>query len=509
MGTVLGAAAGLWLISTPGLRHNVAFHVLGPDPISRARDLPRRFSYHGHFTLSEDATFSRSSTTSMSFSKPIGPLRKPLLRASTATQFRDSRGISTVVGAVVAGAAAFRAFRGAWSRRTVNYAPVQPRARARLYSTAEGVAAEPRPQHRFDPPVDNSPAPFRVKIYTDGQLSYGEPRVHRYEEQIWTFVPTARQLEVPPDRPPPPLDATPVHWVDSAAALQEMQRKLSASNEVAVDLESHSLRSFQGFTCLLQFSTRDEDFLVDALELRDQLHCLNDFFTNPAITKVFHGAGNDVVGLQRDFGIYVVNLFDTSEAAQLLGRQNLGLDGLLHECGVPIRSKNNSQGADWRKRPLSFSMFQYARKDTHYLLHLHDRLKRDLQSKFGVGGLEAAYAEFKKMALRRYEKPQLITDFEFWTFCKDKAPDAPMHAVLALLCWRDHVARFEDESLVYVLPQETLIKIARAAPTTEEAILRCCEPTVPALLLRHMRIAVDLLRAANPDIPLEDCASDT
>lgn len=29
--------------------------------------------------------------------------------------------------------------------------------------------------------------------------------------------------------------------------------------------------------------------------------------------------------------------------------------------------------------------------------------------------LQAAYTEFKKMALRRYEKPQLITDFEFWT----------------------------------------------------------------------------------------------
>jgi exosome complex exonuclease RRP6 len=33
--------------------------------------------------------------------------------------------------------------------------------------------------------------------------------------------------------------------------------------EIAVDLEAHSYRSFLGFVCLMQLSTRDEDWLID------------------------------------------------------------------------------------------------------------------------------------------------------------------------------------------------------------------------------------------------------
>lgn len=32
-----------------------------------------------------------------------------------------------------------------------------------------------------------------------------------------------------------------------------------------------------------------------------------------SLTQVFHGADNDVLWLQRDFHIYVVNLFDTAK----------------------------------------------------------------------------------------------------------------------------------------------------------------------------------------------------
>jgi exosome complex exonuclease RRP6 len=43
------------------------------------------------------------------------------------------------------------------------------------------------------------------------------------------------------------------------------------------------------------------------------MQCLNSAFANPRILKVLHGADMDIVWLQRDFGIYVVNLFDTGQ----------------------------------------------------------------------------------------------------------------------------------------------------------------------------------------------------
>lgn len=40
---------------------------------------------------------------------------------------------------------------------------------------------------------------------------------------------------------------------------------------------------------------------------------LNRVFTDPAIVKVLHGANSDIEWLQRDFSIYVVNMFDTGQ----------------------------------------------------------------------------------------------------------------------------------------------------------------------------------------------------
>jgi len=117
----------------------------------------------------------------------------------------------------------------------------------------------------------------------------------------------------------PSLESTPLHWVDSLEKLEKLVSVLDSCEEFSVDLEHHSYRSFMGFVCLMQLSTRTDDYIIDTLLLRTHLHLLNKSFTNPKITKVFHGADSDVIWLQRDFGVYIVNLFDTGQAARVLG----------------------------------------------------------------------------------------------------------------------------------------------------------------------------------------------
>jgi ribonuclease D len=57
---------------------------------------------------------------------------------------------------------------------------------------------------------------------------------------------------------------------------------------------------------------------VDTLALHDSLGpALNPIFADPGILKVLHGCANDVAWLQRDFHIYLVNVFDTEKAAQV------------------------------------------------------------------------------------------------------------------------------------------------------------------------------------------------
>lgn len=122
--------------------------------------------------------------------------------------------------------------------------------------------------------------------------------------------------------------------------------------EIAVDLEHNHLRSFQGFTCLVQISTRNEDFIVDPFKIWRSMQKLNSVFTNPHIVKVLHGADNDVMWLQRDFGVYIVNMFDTGQASRALKFESFSFAFLLsYYCDIHVSKAY--QLADWRIRPLS------------------------------------------------------------------------------------------------------------------------------------------------------------
>jgi len=65
-----------------------------------------------------------------------------------------------------------------------------------------------------------------------------------------------------------------------------MLESLKKATEIAVDLEHHDYRSYYGFVCLMQISTREKDWIIDTLELREELIALNEVFTNPSIIKV-------------------------------------------------------------------------------------------------------------------------------------------------------------------------------------------------------------------------------
>lgn len=79
-----------------------------------------------------------------------------------------------------------------------------------------------------------------------------------------------------------------------------MVQHLVTCTEVAVDLEHHHYRSFQGFTCLLQISSRTEDFVVDPLALRSHLGAaLTPIFANPKASSKKNVIQAEATGLLR------------------------------------------------------------------------------------------------------------------------------------------------------------------------------------------------------------------
>lgn len=378
-----------------------------------------------------------------------------------------------------------------------------------------------RPQVNFKDKIDNSYRPFeplirdkpnKIKPLTmniekdEHGLEYYS---HPYEYEIQNFEIDDRLLASSNPIKPPDLESTPIVLVENDKQLEEMCKHIENECEFAVDVEHHSYRSFQGITCLLQISTRTQDFVIDAINLRSKLHVLNRSFTNPKIVKIFHGADCDILWLQRDFGIYVVNLFDTSRAAKSMKFAHLSLAFLMkHYCNVdPDKSY---QLADWRERPLPYPMLEYARADTHYLLYIYDRLRNDLLRKggqnksIGVELLKNVYERGRDICLKRYEKPPFSDTSHLSVLRKSRSTfnAKQMFAFKELYAWRDSISRDLDESVGYVLPNNLMIRIAEYLPREPQGITALCNPIPPTVKKYLSEIHAIILKAI--DVPLEE-----
>ena len=118
----------------------------------------------------------------------------------------------------------------------------------------------------------------------------------------------------------------------------------------------------------------------------------------------------DIEWLQRDLGIYVVNMFDTGQASRVLNFPKFSLAYLL-QYYCKVEADKQFQLADWRiryflshhttnilwhatkrfcfidmvmymtpvnYRPLPDELVKYAREDTHYLLYIYNMMKNEL-----------------------------------------------------------------------------------------------------------------------------------
>ena len=104
--------------------------------------------------------------------------------------------------------------------------------------------------------------------------------------EIASLQDPARLFEQQPPQACQPFDDTEAVFVDSPQLLLQMLDELKRAPEIAVDLEHHDQRSYVGFVCLMQISTRSRDWIVDTLKLRGELQILNQVFADPNIIKV-------------------------------------------------------------------------------------------------------------------------------------------------------------------------------------------------------------------------------
>ncbi|KIK48040.1 hypothetical protein CY34DRAFT_21042 [Suillus luteus UH-Slu-Lm8-n1] len=447
--------------------------------------------------------------------------------------------------------------------------PTAPRGR--LDPALQHASHLPKPQLLFNTKVDNrNESPYipartlehkwcaRVPLgYTfhdqDGGFGMDEEEKQKlsahpyYYELTHPTFPTHLFRPTPTTILPSSLTGTDVSkhvYVSTPSTLLSMATKLKAAKEIAVDLEHHSYRTYRGFLCLMQISTREDDFIIDLLvpSVRDSIsNALGEIFADPEIVKVFHGAESDIVWLQQDFNIFVVGLFDTYHASRALDFQKHGLANLL-EAFCDFIPDKRYQLADWRIRPLPEEMLTYARSDTHFLLYIYDRLRLSLieraqticapEASFStaistiIKGtisdkpahvlLNDVLARSTRTALRLYDREAYDAELGVgpggWDTLARKWNKSALansaseingvrggaigEVYRAVHRWREDIAKDEDESTRYVLPNHQLFTVAERSPSNAAELLALfSHASIPPVLRRRAGELAEVIKS--------------
>jgi ribonuclease D len=179
--------------------------------------------------------------------------------------------------------------------------------------------------------------------------------------------------------------------IDTPDKMRDCAADLSSDEitEIAFDVEAHNASKYKQATCLIQLrSNLEQEFVIDVLApgVWDEVSLLGPLFANASIVKIGHGiSGIDVPCLHRDFGIFIVNAFDTLEAANKLRlKKHLGLTKLCNYYSLPEDLERHAtlkelyQNCDWRARPLTDDQVEYSIMDVRYLIQLRRLLIKDM-----------------------------------------------------------------------------------------------------------------------------------
>jgi len=296
---------------------------------------------------------------------------------------------------------------------------------------------------------------------------------------------------------PPPI------LIADEDGLAQLVHSLAAHPVVAVDTESNSLHAYRERVCLIQFSTRAADYIVDPIRLPG-LTPLAALFANHDQQKVFHAAEYDIICLRRQYQFTFSNIFDTMSAARTLGWPHVGLAAILDtHFGVAMNKKY--QRSDWKRRPLLPEQLDYARLDTHYLVALRDL---QFQALTEAGHWPEAHEEFERIARLRGDPVGSPDATAFWRIKGARELPPSQAAILQeLFAYREQQAERMDCPLFKVMGEATLLELARRAPRHARD-LQGVPGMTPDQIHRHahglLRAIEDGLHAPAPSRPQSD-----
>lgn len=236
---------------------------------------------------------------------------------------------------------------------------------------------------------------------------------------------------------------------------------------VAVDTEFLRERTFHAKLCLVQVGTPDECVVIDPLAI-DDLTPLSELMADVDTLKVFHACSQDMEVLNHTLGVLPAPIFDTQVAAGFLGeRAQISYNGLVHAfCDVTLPKTESL--TDWSRRPLSPKQIEYALDDVRYLIQAHPIIADKLRA---LGRTAWVRDEIRVLA-----SPDHYRNDPRMAYKRVKRINSCTRRQLAiareLAAWREQRAETRDIPRKWIMSDEVLLALCKAAPKTIEGFRR-------------------------------------
>lgn len=253
------------------------------------------------------------------------------------------------------------------------------------------------------------------------------------------------------------------HWVERDDDFEDCLNEWLDAEVLAIDTEGDNYYTYTPSICLIQIATPSDIYLVDTLSVSPQkIQLLAPILEDPYVTKVLHGADNDLAMFFNQYNIRINPLFDTIWAARFLNHPKRGLGDLLDRY-FSVQTSKKFQRYDWRTRPLDPEAEDYAILDVDYLLELHCILREELEHK---GRLDAAIEESEQLTLRDFTRKSFDPQgFRRIKGSKQLTPQQ-LGVLYALYMWRHERCLQTNRAAFLLLDNPALIELSRRQPKT-------------------------------------------
>ncbi|WP_105421389.1 ribonuclease D [Neorhizobium sp. T25_27] len=253
----------------------------------------------------------------------------------------------------------------------------------------------------------------------------------------------------------------------TTAALEEACIQLAQSDFITIDTEFLRETTFWPELCLIQMASPTVEVLVDPLAKGLSLKPFFELMANPAVTKVFHAARQDIEIIHHLGNLVPHPIFDTQVAAMVCGfGDSVSYDQLVSRI-KDVHIDKSSRFTDWSRRPLSDKQLEYALADVTHLRDVYLFLKAQLEREGRALWLT------EEMAVLESPGTYDLHPDDAWARLKSRLRKPTELAVLKFVAaWREREARSRNVPRSRVLKDDAIYEIAQQQPKDVEAMSR-------------------------------------